>query len=240
MNAPAQLVPRFGVSTSQAYTLTQRITTIGREKINDIALPDSEISRRHARITEEAGVYTLEDLGSTNGTFVNGDRLQGIIRLHDGMTIDFGEKHRFTFVQAGQPDDATLLDPLGQNADPTMVDVFAAGVPAASPPSPKTRKWGWPLSWKPPHPLRPMELTDPSPLETELLRPVTAAPAPKRRGRLLLGIGCLGLLLIFLCAATFFFLDSYQDGRLLYCGPCKGCGSFWRGWWGRRWRVLSY
>ncbi|MCB0014901.1 MAG: FHA domain-containing protein [Anaerolineales bacterium] len=228
MNAPAQLVPRFGVSTSQAYTLTQRITTIGREKINDIALPDSEISRRHARITEEAGVYTLEDLGSTNGTFVNGDRLAGIIRLHDGMTIDFGEKHRFTFVQAGTPDDATLLDPLGQNADPTMVDVFAAGVPAASPP-PHDMQMGLATELEATPSIRPMELTDPAPLETELLRPVTAAPAPKRRGRLLLGIGCLGLFVIFLCAATFFFLDSYQDGRLLYCGPLQGLWEFLAG-----------
>ena len=95
MNAPAQLVPRFGVASNQAYTLSQRITTVGREDINDIALPDSEVSRRHARIVMEDGVYTLEDLGSTNGTFIDGQRIQNPVQLRHGMTIDFGEKASF-------------------------------------------------------------------------------------------------------------------------------------------------
>ena len=221
MNAPAQLVPRFGVSADQAYTLTQRITTIGREDINDIALPDAEISRRHARITEDAGLYTLEDLGSTNGTFVNGERLQGTIRLHNGMTIDFGEKHRFTFVQS-KP---ALGDPLPANADPTMVDVFPADIPGAGDP-----QAGLATELD----ATPADFSQASPLETELLHPVPSEPvattsSPPSRRRLPLIIGCLALTLICLCAATIFFLDNYQDGNLLYCGPLQGVWEFLAG-----------
>ena len=103
MIAPARLIPRFGADLSQEYTLTQRITTIGREQINDVVLKDPEVSRRHARIVYEADQYVLEDLGSTNGTFIDGNRLTVPTPLTSGVTVDFAETHRFTFV--GSEDD---------------------------------------------------------------------------------------------------------------------------------------
>ncbi len=52
---------------------------------------DPEVSRHHCRLTQGGGGYTLEDLGSTNGTFVNGQRLTGARQLQPGDMIGLGE-----------------------------------------------------------------------------------------------------------------------------------------------------
>jgi len=51
--------------------------SLGRAIDNDIVLPDTYVSRKHAKISFENGVYVIEDLSSTNGTFLNGDNIQG-------------------------------------------------------------------------------------------------------------------------------------------------------------------
>ncbi len=63
---------------------------IGRDQAAGIRIPDSSVSPRHARLFhDESGVW-VQDLGSTNGTFVNGDRLVGPHHLHDGDQLTFG------------------------------------------------------------------------------------------------------------------------------------------------------
>ncbi len=49
--------------------------TLGRSSQNDVAIPDPSLSRHHARITMKEGIPHLEDLGSLNGTFINGERI---------------------------------------------------------------------------------------------------------------------------------------------------------------------
>ena len=63
---------------------------IGRVEGNEIVNPDSRISRRHAVIQREGGRHVLVDLGSTNGTFLNGQRIFKPARLKDGDVIVFG------------------------------------------------------------------------------------------------------------------------------------------------------
>jgi pSer/pThr/pTyr-binding forkhead associated (FHA) protein len=64
---------------------------IGRDKSNELALPlDRFISRRHARILAAEPECFLEDLGSTNGTFVNNERLHGRIVLKNGQIFRVG------------------------------------------------------------------------------------------------------------------------------------------------------
>lgn len=64
---------------------------IGREVDNDIALPlDSLISRSHARITCENGEYWLEDLGSSNGTYIGENRIEEKVRLPLGTIFRVG------------------------------------------------------------------------------------------------------------------------------------------------------
>jgi pSer/pThr/pTyr-binding forkhead associated (FHA) protein len=64
--------------------------TIGREGC-DVLLPDPEVSRRHARILVVDDVLAVEDLGSTNGTFVNGRMITGPTPLQPGDRVAFGK-----------------------------------------------------------------------------------------------------------------------------------------------------
>jgi sigma-B regulation protein RsbU (phosphoserine phosphatase) len=64
---------------------------IGRSEDSDVFLPDSRLSRRHAEIEQRGEGCFVIDLGSTNGTFLNGVRVQGESRLHNGDTITVGE-----------------------------------------------------------------------------------------------------------------------------------------------------
>jgi predicted component of type VI protein secretion system len=63
--------------------------TIGRKGC-DVNLNDSEVSRRHAAIRSAGGSLAIEDLGSTNGTFVNGERITVATVLRDGDSVRLG------------------------------------------------------------------------------------------------------------------------------------------------------
>jgi hypothetical protein len=71
---------------------TERVT-VGRLPECTISVNDSNISRRHAEIHAGATAYVVNDLGSTNGTMVNGVRITGEHRLADGDIISFGSTH---------------------------------------------------------------------------------------------------------------------------------------------------
>ncbi|MBN1145831.1 MAG: FHA domain-containing protein [Anaerolineales bacterium] len=104
-----QLVMGAGPHPGKVYELTQGELTIGRDISNNIVINDPEVSRRHARLTAQAGAYVIEDLGSTNGTFVDGQRLIGPHTLRSGETIMFGEKVSLKYEQLGYDPNATLI-----------------------------------------------------------------------------------------------------------------------------------
>ena len=64
--------------------------TIGRDRSCELVLADAEVSRKHARLESENGVVYVRDLGSSNGTFLNEQRLRGAVELRRGDTIDVG------------------------------------------------------------------------------------------------------------------------------------------------------
>lgn len=66
-------------------------TTIGRSQDNALVISDPTISRQHARIRLEKDQFLLFDLGSANGTFVNGQKVEGPATLADGDVVRFGE-----------------------------------------------------------------------------------------------------------------------------------------------------
>jgi phosphoserine phosphatase RsbU/P len=74
--------------------------TIGRSRESDIFLPDQWLSRTHAEIRQKGDGYYLEDLGSKNGTLLNGAPIQGEHRLSPGDVITLGE-HVLVFSQDG-------------------------------------------------------------------------------------------------------------------------------------------
>lgn len=89
--APAVQLPVLVDQSGREYPIRPGENVVGREA--DITISDVQVSRRHAVIGNEAGVITIDDLGSTNGTFVNGERLkQGSPRtIQPGDAISFGE-----------------------------------------------------------------------------------------------------------------------------------------------------
>jgi pSer/pThr/pTyr-binding forkhead associated (FHA) protein len=88
--ADYRVTVRTGPNPGTVFELTKEVTMLGRDVTNDIPLGDAEISRQHARLTRTPGGMVLEDLGSTNGTFVNGERVTRVI-LKSGDEIRFGE-----------------------------------------------------------------------------------------------------------------------------------------------------
>jgi hypothetical protein len=102
-----RLIMRRGPQPNQTYDLNKDIVTIGRDITNDYVINDPEVSRHHMRFTRGAEGYALEDLGSTNGTFVNGQRLSGARPLRSGDMIGLGETVTLTYevVSAARAED---------------------------------------------------------------------------------------------------------------------------------------
>lgn len=95
--ANALLYVRSGPRAGTHYRLNLGSTTIGRSRDNDICIDHPEVSGEHALIKEEGGRFTLHDLGSTNGTFLNGELLRAPLMLEDGDEIGLGQAVILTF-----------------------------------------------------------------------------------------------------------------------------------------------
>ncbi|MBK8268852.1 MAG: FHA domain-containing protein [Planctomycetes bacterium] len=88
------------------FTLEKKSTVIGRKTDADLRIPIAEISRAHCEITRNGSAVTLRDLGSSNGTFVNGERIDDAIQLAPGDRIRIGS---ITFIVQidGKPSNIT-------------------------------------------------------------------------------------------------------------------------------------
>ena len=91
------LVVRGGPTAGSSYRLDRDETTVGRHPASDIFLDDITVSRRHVTIDSAGGVYTLRDVGSLNGTYVNKERCDAATLQH-GDEIQVG-RYRLTFVE---------------------------------------------------------------------------------------------------------------------------------------------
>lgn len=76
---------------SREYELIKSELVIGRDDNVDIVIPTPAVSRRHARLMQEGDGYAIEDLGSSNGTFLNGEKLSGKKSLKAGDQIRLGQ-----------------------------------------------------------------------------------------------------------------------------------------------------
>ncbi|OFZ83708.1 MAG: hypothetical protein A2W21_11915 [Betaproteobacteria bacterium RBG_16_66_20] len=99
----ALLLVLSGPAVGQTYTIGPNSAVLGRGSGNEAPVPDPEISRQHARVELTNGVFMINDLGSVNGTFVNGARLDAPVPLREGDRIQLGPLTVMKF---------SLLDPL--------------------------------------------------------------------------------------------------------------------------------
>ena len=91
----ALLVVRRGPNAGARFLLDANVTTVGRHPDADIFLDDVTVSRRHSEFLRDGQRFQIKDLGSLNGTYLDGDRID-IAGLSEGSEVQVG-KFRLTF-----------------------------------------------------------------------------------------------------------------------------------------------
>jgi serine/threonine protein kinase len=138
----AQLRMRRGPLPGRSFPLAGEKAYVGRDQGNDIVIDDPEVSRRHAGISRGPSGYSIEDVGSTNGTFVNGVRITSPRALRDGDIIGLGQVV-LAFEEAAEVGGDTVTDmptappPLTHEAPPPPA--YAS----PTPPAPATSAGGF-------------------------------------------------------------------------------------------------
>jgi pSer/pThr/pTyr-binding forkhead associated (FHA) protein len=90
-NGGTNLLVQGGPNSGQTVRLSGAALTLGRRSDNDLMVQEDSVSRRHALIIEAGGAFVLRDLNSTNGTFVNGQKVgHGEQVLKHGDAIRLG------------------------------------------------------------------------------------------------------------------------------------------------------
>jgi pSer/pThr/pTyr-binding forkhead associated (FHA) protein len=143
MAAQFQFVIRSGPNTGKVFPLDAPEIIVGREASNRVAINDAEVSRKHAKLTLHGSAYVIQDLGSTNGTFVNGQRITSTRVLNPGDSVSFGENIVLGYEGIVDPNVTVIASaPLPKTAAPIQrpapAPVFTPPVPAPAytPPTP--------------------------------------------------------------------------------------------------------
>jgi pilus assembly protein CpaF len=192
-----KLSVRQGPHPNLVFELDQDSYTIGREAGNEIVIEDPQVSRRHAQLTRQGISYLIEDIGSTNGTYVNGRRVTAPVLLANGDMIGLAD----TIVLAVQA-------PLTSGADATVVSDAAhydaaqydparyapPTQPAFTPPKVQQPASAPPVASQPAYTPPPQYAPPPQYVPPQ---PEYTAPAKTdNRRTLLIGAGCLALILV--------------------------------------------
>jgi predicted component of type VI protein secretion system len=126
-----RLVVRRGPQPNQQFLLTRDTVTLGRDITNDIVINDPEVSRHHARLIRTPSGYSYEDLRSTNGSFINRQRLSTPYQLQNGDLLGLGETITLVYEVVGEAA-ATMVAPSGGAGAPQPM----AAAPSAARPAP--------------------------------------------------------------------------------------------------------
>jgi hypothetical protein len=96
------LVVRRGPIAGSTFVLDDDETTLGRHPDSSIFLDDVTVSRRHAEFHRDQGTFTVRDVGSLNGTYVNRERVEAAT-LSNGDEVQIG-KFRLVFIAGPRPE----------------------------------------------------------------------------------------------------------------------------------------
>jgi pSer/pThr/pTyr-binding forkhead associated (FHA) protein/ribosomal protein L40E len=95
---PALVVRSGSGRAGESFLLSQERTLVGRSPECEVFLDDVTVSRRHSAISRNGDTFSIEDLGSLNGTFVNRRRIESTTQLEDDDELQIG-KYRLTFLR---------------------------------------------------------------------------------------------------------------------------------------------
>jgi pSer/pThr/pTyr-binding forkhead associated (FHA) protein len=207
-----QLIMLSGPASGKSYPLNKKEIGIGRDVSNEVFINDAEVSRRHAHLTMQTGTYVIEDTGSTNGTYVNGQRLIGTRLLQPGDTILLGEKVTLSYELVPEDPNATIASAAYPSAEPSPVQ--AAPVSSSTfTPAPQAYETYIPAEQE-------VYTPPPAPQPVYTGKPPTPAEAyyeePERKSSrtwLWVGCGCLLIVLCLLVVGGIFAIDTFD----LYC-----------------------
>jgi hypothetical protein len=113
MQQPARFTWKTADGTTNEFELTAAEISIGRAPTCDIVLPDDQmVSRRHAVVRRQGTTYTIVDLGSSNGTLINGVEIHDAATLKDGDRVTIGDQD-LSFSAAQETADVAPAVPFG-------------------------------------------------------------------------------------------------------------------------------
>lgn len=130
MNEKPVLVAREGQLVGQRWTIDTHTFVIGRGHDCQIVLPERQVSRHHVKILYEDNRYVLHDLGSKNGTHLNGKQVDGTAVLQDGDEIQIALAVKLVFVGTDATIPLTFEPPVQEGAlviDEAQRAVFIKG-----------------------------------------------------------------------------------------------------------------
>ena len=130
--ALANFLVKSGALKGQRLVVKTPVVNIGRADYNDFIFPDESVSTTHAKLQRREGVWVLVDLDSSNGTFVDGERIKGEAPLAPGATVRFGD---VGLVFEPTDDSAAVAKGGGTK----MIEAMKPAKPAPAKPKPKPR-----------------------------------------------------------------------------------------------------
>lgn len=242
-----KLILQNGMESGTEYSLNKPELFLGRDPVNDIVINDPEVSRRHARLLQAGDSYSIEDLGSTNGTFIRGQRLAAPVTMLPGELITLGERIIVKFEVTGLDANATVAafrapaQPVQTPAVPQVtppVSPFIPSQPAAPviipPEPPVTPPQPAAPVYVPPQPSAPVYQTPqpsvpayiPPQPEAPIYRPIVppaevvrpvSAPGKKKSGWLVALLVVVGILLVF-CVIPWVIIELTNSYCALFPG----------------------
>jgi pSer/pThr/pTyr-binding forkhead associated (FHA) protein len=114
----------------RSFSVVRDMTVIGRREDCDLRIPVSEVSRKHCRIIKDGDQLRVEDLGSSNGTYHNGQRVQGAAVLSPGDSVQVGPVVFVVQIDGEPPEDE--LAPFAERAAHQLDDSVSEAATAAA------------------------------------------------------------------------------------------------------------
>ncbi len=216
MTKSFKLIIESGPSAGTELLLEKDELTLGRDVNNDLVINDPEVSRKHARLLKEGDSYIYEDLGSTNGTFILGERLSRPTLLVPNSKITIGERVQISFVVEGADPSETVVSPRYVQQPP--VQSPAAYVPPTPPPVVPAV----PPANVPPQPSVPVVRTSaPVPPPPGMAVP----PVPKRKNKVLTILLIILAVIVVFCVVPFVLIDVTNNWCNLFGGIFQMMGA---------------